>query len=148
MMIMKKYVYILISGFLAFSGTVVSQTTFPVNGIPDERHTTHAFINAKLWVDYQTRIDSATLVIQDGKILAAGKGVKIPEGAILHNLNGKSVYPSFVDADTQYGISETFSGEKQKGPQISSSTKGAYDWNQAIKSEQEAYRLFIADDKQ
>ena len=66
----------------------IAQQTFPVNGIPDKRTSTHAFINARVYVDYQTVLDSAVLIIREGKILDAGKGIKIPDGAIIHDVKG------------------------------------------------------------
>ncbi len=125
-----------------------AQKTFPVNGIPDKRTSTYAFINARVYTDYQTFTDSAVLIVRDGVILASGKGIKIPEGAIINDVKGGYIYPSFIDPDSQYGIPETPSSEKQKGPQINSATKGAYSWNQALKPEVQAHRLFTVNDQQ
>ena len=125
-----------------------AQQTFPVNGIPDKRTSTHAFINARVFVDYQTVLDSAVLIIRDGKVLEAGKGIKIPDGAVIHDIKGGYIYPSFVDPDTQYGLPEVPSAEKPKGPQLTTATKGAYSWNQALRPEVQAHRQFMVNEQQ
>ena len=59
---------LLFSAFLFASGITQAQETFPVNGVHDQRHTTHVFINADLIVSPQKRLDSATLIIKDKRI--------------------------------------------------------------------------------
>jgi imidazolonepropionase-like amidohydrolase len=121
--------------------------THPVNGVPNPNHTVYAFTHAKLWVDYQTVLDDATLVIQDGKILDANPGAKvtIPNGAVILDLKGKSIYPSFIDPFTSYGMPEVKREPWNPAPQYDTKTKGAYNWNQAIKPEQDGYKLFVSD---
>jgi len=126
--------------FLAF--TTRSQTTFPSNGAPHPNHSIHAFINASLYLDYETFVKNGTLVIKDGKVLAAGEKVSIPKEAIVHDLKGKYIYPSFIDLFSDYGMPETNAQRTlRSGPQMQSNTKGAYGWNQAIHSETEAHKL-------
>lgn len=129
-----------------------AQITFPVNGLHDQRELTYAFTNAVLWVDYQTRIDSATLIIREGKVVDFGKNLIIPAGAVVSDLSGKWIYPSFIDAWSTYGMPETKKepeGDRQgrgrrAGPVINSATHGAYSWNQALRPEVQAYRIFNA----
>ncbi len=145
---MKNFLWSLMVCIACSAVTVSAQVTFPVNGIPDQRKLYQAFINAKIWVDYQTVIDSASLLIYDGKVIAVGKDIRLPDGAVIHDLKGKHIYPSFIDPDTQYGIAPPVPGEKVKGQQHGSATKGAYAWNQALKPEVDAYRLFISNESQ
>lgn len=144
---MKKLLAIAVYLFTG-AGTITAQTTFPVNGIPDKRMLYHALVNVTLWVDYETRVDSATLIIFDGKIAGYGKKIKIPDGAVIYDLTGKSVYPSFIDLDSQYGITPAVTTDKPKGQQHTSATKGAYSWNQALKPETEAHRIFTTNEIQ
>ena len=141
---MNRSLYALTVCLLLFGNLSVAQVTHPVNGIPDERNIIQAFTNATLWVDYQTRIDSATLIIADGKVREFGKRISIPEGAAVTDLSGKWIYPSFIDPYTAYGMPDAAKQERRRGPQINSATKGAYSWNQALRSETEAHRLFVA----
>jgi len=136
---------------LFFLGTCLAsqaQETFPVNGPFNKTHTYYAFTHAQLVVDYQTVIADATLLIKDGIIVEAGASVTIPKGAVVSDMTGKSIYPSFIDAYTTYGIPEPDKSRKSFGmPQYESSKKGAYNWNQAIRPETDAVNMFNADSK-
>lgn len=134
-------------GFLFVSLTVFSQESFPSNGAPDNRHNYYAFTNAKIIIDYQTTVEKGTLLVKDGIIVEAGAQVTIPKGAVVYDLKGKFIYPSFIDAYTTYGMPEVKREERRRGPQMESNTKGAYGWNQAIKPETEADKLFVRDAK-
>ena len=125
-----------------------AQETFQTNGSPDKRHSVYAFTNAKLFVDYQTVIEKATLLVKDGVVLEAGANVPIPKGAVVYDLKGKNIYPSLIDIYSTYGMPEIKKPEhSSRGPQMESNIKGAYGWNQAIRPETEADKLFNADPK-
>ncbi|HNR18767.1 MAG TPA: amidohydrolase family protein [Bacteroidia bacterium] len=142
---MQKIIFSIVA-FLTCANTYAQQQTFPVNGINDNRHTVFAFSNAKIYVDYKTIIDSATLIIKDGYIVAVGKTIVIPKDAITYNLNGKYIYPSFIELYSDYGITEQRTKPKEGNtPQFLSNTKGAYGWNQAIRPEIDAYKYFDTD---
>ncbi len=144
---MKKIILAFLFNFPLFIFHSFSQETFPVNGTRENNKLYYAFTNATIFTDYQTRIDSATLLIKEGKIEAAGKGINIPEGAVITNLKGKFIYPSLVDVYTSYGLPEPKKESAGQGPQIESKTKGAYAWNQALKPEFNASSVFAADAK-
>jgi imidazolonepropionase-like amidohydrolase len=119
------------------------QTTFPSNGAPYQPHSVYALINANLFVDAEHFISNGKLVFQDGKIIASGAAVTVPEGAIVMDLKGKYVYPAFIDLLSNYGISGTTWPRKiLGGPQMETSVKGAYGWNMAIRSDLQAYQIF------
>ncbi len=121
-----------------------SQTTFPVNGAPNKSHSIYAFTNATVYSDYQTCIKNAILLIQDGKVLAVGNRLQIPKNAIVYDLKGKFIYPSFIDIYSDYGIVQNkFERKSIRAPQMENSVKGAFGWNQAIRSSVEAYKLFV-----
>jgi imidazolonepropionase-like amidohydrolase len=129
--------------FLLSRSSLYGQVTFPVNGIPDERKITHALVNARVVTDYQTTLDSATIIIRNGVIESIGRNLVIPPGSVIHDLSGRWVYPSFIDPYTSYGLPEIPKADRQqRSVQITSNTKGAYSWNQALKPETEAHRLF------
>jgi imidazolonepropionase-like amidohydrolase len=127
-----------------------AQTTFPVNGVANERTGHYAFTNATIVKDANTTLNNATMVIKEGKIVAVGTDVKAPQGAVVIDCKGKYIYPSFIDIYTDYGtpgLQLRQGGFNFFGPsQFNSATKGAYGWNQAIKSEVDAYRVFAADE--
>lgn len=51
-------------------------------------------------------IPKGTVVVSDGKILAVGRSVAIPRGAVRVNATGMQVYPGFIDAGTNIGLKE------------------------------------------
>ncbi|HLG34752.1 MAG TPA: amidohydrolase family protein [Bacteroidia bacterium] len=137
---------------ILFFGIAISnctaQQTFPVNGIADSRHITYALTNAKIFVDYQSSIDSAALLVRDGKILEAGKNIAVPADAFVIDLKGKFIYPSFIDLDSDYGMPEAKKDRgEDRGPQFLSNKNGAYNWNEAIRPETNASSQFSADEK-
>ncbi|WP_160713377.1 amidohydrolase family protein [Chitinophaga solisilvae] len=125
-----------------------AQETYPVNGIADPKDGCFAFTHATIVKDAQTTLSNATLVIRDGKVVDAGPAAAIPKDAVVVDCKGKYIYPSFVDIFTTYGQAETRrgSGSWNAPPQFLSNTKGAYGWNQAIKSEVNAAALFSTDE--
>ena len=63
-----------------------------------EQHKLVAFTNATLWTSGPAGIvEGGTLLIGEGKILAAGKDVAIPEGAVIIDAAGKQITPGIID---------------------------------------------------
>jgi imidazolonepropionase-like amidohydrolase len=151
---MRK-IKLLVTGLL-FAFLLQAQETFPVNGVADKREGCYAFTNATIVKDAQTTITNATMVIRDGKIVAIGAtGVTIPKDAVVIDCKDKFIYPSFVDIYADYGVATPQRDGAGRGAagfnfnapsQITSNTKGAYGWNQAIKPETDASKLFVVDD--
>ncbi|MBC7905045.1 MAG: amidohydrolase family protein, partial [Gemmatimonadaceae bacterium] len=144
-----KHAWLLFSGLL-FLHPLFSQQSFPVNGIATPKTGSYAFTNATIVRDGQTTLSNATLVIRDGKITAVGAGIATPKDATVIDCSGKFIYPSFIDAYSDYGIpvpQRAPGGFNFGGPaQFTSNQKGAYGWNQAIRSDVDAVRVFAIDD--
>ncbi len=142
---MKKIILL----FLAISTYLITpaQETFPINGTANKNHTVYAFMNAKIFVDADEIIENGTLIIKDGLIYAVGTKINIPQGAVIYDLKGKSIYPGLIDAYSSYGMPEAKKSFGGGTPQMESNNKGAYGWNQAIKSEIDAIKLFTKDSK-
>ncbi|HTN07946.1 amidohydrolase family protein [Agriterribacter sp.] len=144
---MKKIMLVL---FLCVAaGVIYAQQTFPVNGVADERSGTYIFTNATIVKDAQTTLPNASLLIQQGKIIAVGNHITVPKDAVVVDCNGKYILPSFIDMYSDYGIpvpqraSRAFSYSTPA--QLTSNTKGAYGWNEAIKADADAAALFATD---
>ena len=59
------------------------------------------------------------------------------------DLKGKSIYPSFIDLYSNYGLPEAKPPQRGRGgPQMLSKKDGAYSWNQALKPEFRAHEHF------
>ncbi|MCE7924410.1 MAG: amidohydrolase [Haliscomenobacteraceae bacterium CHB4] len=134
------------------------QITFPKAAPSDERPALFAFTNATIYVDYKTRIEGATLLIRDGKVEACGLKVIIPNGAVVTDCTGKTIYPAFIDLyATDFGLPVPPSpaggggaqggGPGQRPPQPLSNKKGPFSWNEALKPEYSAAEVFSTDAK-
>lgn len=125
-----------------------SQETATVNGVADIRNKTYAFTNANIVNDAQTTLPNTTLVIKNGKIVSVGGA--IPSDAVVIDCTGKFIYPSFIDLYSDYGVPVPVRQARGfdffAAPQFNSNTKGAYGWNQAIKTEVNAANIFVADE--
>lgn len=136
---------------LLFSGLVVGQNpiTFPENGVYDERDGHYAFTNATIYVTPSQKLEKATLLIRKGKIVQVGTAVTIPKDAVVMDMNGKYIYPSFIELWSNYGMPKPVRKKATSPlPQLLSSTPGAYSWNEALKPEQNGAALWQADQKQ
>ncbi len=129
---------------------LLSQETFPVNDVKDNRENAYAFVNGTIVKDYKTILKNAVLLIRKGKVEAAGENITVPKGYTVIDLNGKFIYPSFIDPYTTYGVKQnenkgrvSFFGKEQ----IQSETKGAYNANESIKAEFNAGEVFSSDKK-
>ncbi len=145
---MRKLVWTLL-GLLSFTGISWAQQTFPRNGAYDERPGRYAFTNATIVVDPQTTITKGTLLIENGRIVEAGTNVRIPAGTVVTNVQGKYIYPSLIDLDSDYGMPEIKREPRGRrtAQQLESNKKGAFGWNQAIQPEVLASDLFAPDAK-
>jgi N-acetylglucosamine-6-phosphate deacetylase len=81
-------------------------------GAPPEQPKVVAFTNATLWTCGPAGIvEGATLVVREGKIVAAGKDVEVPEGATIIDAKGKQITPGIIDCHshmaTDGGINES-----------------------------------------
>lgn len=129
---------------VSFAIRAFAQTTFPSNGAPFNPHSMYAFINATVVQDPETTIKNGVLLIQDGRVLNAAEKLEVPAGAVVYDLKGKYIYPSFIDLYSDYGLAATKPERRASpGPQMESNVKGAFGWNQAIRSNVESYKLFV-----
>ncbi len=144
----------LLTALFALSALLTqAQKGFPVNGVADTREGLYAFTHATIVKDPQNTLSDATLLVKDGKIIAVGTSVNIPQEAIVVDCSGKFIYPSFIDLYSDYGT--PMAAPMQRGgygggggytAQINSNQKGAFGWNQAIKADVNTASLFTADE--
>ena len=141
--------YLLLLFAVSFANiTADAQATYPVNDVANPREACYAFTDANIVKDAQTTLQHATLVIRQGKIESAGIKVTIPKDAVIVDCKGKYIYPSFIDMYSDYGTQPAerapFNFNRQTQPL--SNTKGAYGWNQSIKSEVDVSKIFAVDE--
>ena len=125
-----------------------AQEYFPTDsGVKTTKNTAFAFTNATIYVTPTEVLKNATLLIKDGKVDAVGKSVKIPEGTITTDLEGKTIYPSFIDAYSGFGISKPKrAASRTRGTQYDASREGYY-WNDHIRPDTNPISDFKFDSK-
>ena len=137
--------------FLSWSNAF-SQKTFPQNGVYDERDGIFAFTNATIFKSWNEKLEGATLVIRDGRVEAIGKDVVIPKDAVVFDLKNKFIYPSFIEPFGNYGMPEATRAEGGGGgrqtQQLLSNKKGAFSWNEALRTEFKAHEVFALNEKE
>ncbi|GAB4132438.1 MAG: amidohydrolase family protein [Bacteroidia bacterium] len=138
---MKK-LFALIAAVSLVSLSTAQPVTFPRNGVYDERHIVYAFTNARIAIDAENVIEKGTMLVKDGKILDVGPAVPVPKGALVYDLKGKYIYPSFIDPYTAYGMPEVKRQPWTPGPKYDPYRKGPYGWNDALKPETNAVSMF------
>lgn len=81
-----------------------------------------AIVNGKLYTITQGVIEQGTVLCQDGKIVAVGTDVAVPEDAQIIDAAGKTVTPGFIDAHSHIGLfgeprlPATADGNEKTGP--------------------------------
>ena len=143
---MKKIIFVLC--LFWFSTTLLSQDYFPVNdGVKAENNNYTAFTNAKIYVTPTEVIDKGTLLIQNGKVREVGTSVSLPANTIVVDLEGKSIYPSFIDIYSKFGVEQPKSTPGGgRAAQYEPEREGFY-WNDHVMPENAAIDSYKYNDK-
>ena len=126
---------------------ILAQETFPVNGVAETFEPIYAFTNANIVSSPGVQFQNSTLIIKGGKIVGLDSNINIPKGAIIYDLQGDYIYPSFIDLYSDYGLQKVKKRKYNYRPQYSSDKLGAYHWNQAIHPEISASEEFNTNNK-
>lgn len=132
-MFLKK---ILLAGLVFCCFIAYGQDYFPANGgVKSKNQNYTVFTNATIHTSPTETIKNGTLVVQDGKVVSVGKSVAIPSNSITIDLDGKHIYPSFIDIYTDFGIEKPKrAGGGGRGSQYDNTREGYY-WNDHIRPE-------------
>lgn len=117
--------------------TVLAQTA-PTEGMKENTARVHAFIEAEIILSPGNRISNGTLVIRDGVIEAAGENVSVPADARIWNIQGKTIYPGFIDAYTTAGMGKSDREVNQ----------GNISWNPNIRAQLSAAAEYLEDEEE
>jgi imidazolonepropionase-like amidohydrolase len=138
----KAYLRLLI--FMC-SFSLFAQDYFPSNsGVIANNSNYTAFTNATIYVSPTEIIENGTLLIKEGKVVSVGKSVSIPKNTTTIDLTGKTIYPSFIDIYTTFGVKKP--ERSGNGPQYGPGRSGFY-WNDHIMPEQDVMASFKYDAK-
>jgi imidazolonepropionase-like amidohydrolase len=127
------------------SFSLFAQDYFPSNsGVIANNSNYTAFTNATIHVSPTEVIENGTLLIKEGKVVSVGTSVNIPKNTTTVDLSGKTIYPSFIDMYTTFGVKKPKRGGN--GPNYGASRSGFY-WNDHIMPEQDVMTTFKYDAK-
>ena len=141
---MRKLFFLLFC--LSFS-IVKAQDYFPTDkGVKTSEKKMFALTNATIYVTPTEVIKKGTLLIKDGKVVEVGKSVKIPKGTITTDLDGKSIYPSFIDIYTEFGLPKPKRAPRGRVTQYEPSREGYY-WNDHIRPDTNPIENFKFDNR-
>ncbi len=130
------------------SSTLHAQDYFPKNdGVKQSFKNYTAIQNATIYLSATQKIENATLLIKENKIVAVGTTVVLPKGSEIIDAKGKTIYPSFIELYSEFGINKP--NARPNGnftPQYDTNREGYY-WNDHIKPEYNAYENIGYDEK-
>jgi imidazolonepropionase-like amidohydrolase len=127
------------------SFSLFAQDYFPSNtGVKSKNTNYTAFTNATIYVSPTEVLNNATLLIKDGKVVNVGTSVNIPKNTTTIDVSGKTIYPSFIDIYTSFGVKNPERGGN--GPRYGASRSGFY-WNDHVMPEQDVMDSFNYDSK-
>ena len=125
----------------------ISQNYFPNNeSVQNKNQNFTALINAKIYVTPRQVIEKGTLLIQNGKVISTGKDMVIPKNSIIVNLEGKTIYPSFIDMYTNFGVEKPRSSGPMARGALYDTKKSGYYWNEHLRAEVNAFDSFKYDE--
>ncbi|MEZ2416033.1 amidohydrolase family protein [Muriicola sp. E247] len=143
-----KLKYLIVAFAFLCAIPLSSQDYFPKNdGVKAENNNYTALTNARIYVTPTQIIENGVLLIKDGKVVSAGTSVSIPPNSVQVDLKGKSIYPSFIDVYSKFGVEQP---KRPSGggrsPQYDPTREGFY-WNDHIMPETDAINSYKYDDK-
>jgi imidazolonepropionase-like amidohydrolase len=129
-----------------FIPKINAQEYFPNNeSVQNKNNNYIVFTNAKIYVTPTQIIEKGSLLIQNGKVISAGNNISIPKNCVTINLEGKSIYPSFIDIYTDFGIEKSKNNPNPGRGLLYDTKREGYYWNENIRSEVNAYENFKYD---
>jgi N-acetylglucosamine-6-phosphate deacetylase len=147
------YLPAVLLAFFAAAGSLgwAIESTVPPPGIRENTPNIHALVNARIVNPDVVVIERGTIVIRDGIITAVGANLPAPADARVWDLDGKTVYPGFIDAYTELSTGGEGRGRSGGGAQRSeqpgtpASKPGANYWNPQVVPQTRADLLFQPD---
>ena len=104
-------------------------------GLRENTPSVFAFVNADIVTGPGNEIRGATMVVRDGMIESLGRRVSPPPDAMVIDMEGKRIYPGFIDLATHYGLDD-----------LPGSLQNVH-WNPQIRAHLNSATYFSADEE-
>ena len=123
------------------------QDYFIVNdGVKTEDYQYNVFTNANIYSGGGI-IKNATLIEKEGKIFDIGENLDIPNNSIVFDLDGKYIYPSFIETHSSFGVKKPQRRSSGRSSQYEPSRSGYY-WNDHILSDYNSFNDYDYNQKE
>lgn len=129
----RTFSLLIINALLTFS--ILNGQTARLPGLRENTPSVFAFTNAEIITSPGQVQSNATMVIRDGVIEDIGRRARIPADAWVIDLEGKTVYPGFIDMFSHYGMPDSMEMEEH------------IHWNAQIRSHFSCAQAFMPDAK-
>lgn len=144
-MLTNRFLWIVL--FVIFFKDFLFAQTSPPQGLRQQTPSLIAFTNATIISSPGQQIENATLLIQEGKIVALGKQVTIPPEATIRDVTGLFIYPGFIDPYSDYGVEKTNKPDSRdwrgsREPKYEGTRIGGNAWNDALHAEKKWFEQF------
>jgi imidazolonepropionase-like amidohydrolase len=116
----------------------VTGATAPVEGLRENTPGVHALVGARVVVGPGLQAREATIVMRDGIIEAVGPELEPPPDARVHHLDGRWIYPAFIDAHSRLGAEGAHAREEEE--------RGTH-WNPQVRSFVSASAAYMHDEE-
>lgn len=103
--------YLMKTALAVTLGFAVSETAFA-------QDTATAFTGATLYPISGAPIENGTLVVHEGKIIAIGANVSVPEGAVVIDATGMVIMPGLVDTHSHIALTGDGHASKKLNPEM------------------------------
>jgi imidazolonepropionase-like amidohydrolase len=133
--VIKTSIFIFIISLSVLSTQGQNEHKTPANGVADQIHLTTVFVNATIQASPENLMHNASMMVRGSKIVAIGSNIPVPEGAHVVDLNGKWIFPSFIELNSHYGVSKAPNKKASPRPLMESKDAFKAHWNEAIHPE-------------
>ena len=130
---MKRLHISLLILLLMLCGEVTAQTA-RVTGLRENTPSVFALTNAEIVTEPGNSLSGATMVVRNGTIEAVGRNVSIPSDATVIDMEGKKIYPGFIDLFAHYGLPEPEGADN-------------IHWNEQIRAHYSSAENFVPDEE-
>lgn len=132
---------------VTLTASAFAQSLYKREGIRDDRREiTYAITNAIIIPEAGKQANS--MLVKHGHVIDIGNNITIPKEAVVVDLNGKYIYPSFIELNSDYGLDKPSDKKPKSTPEYERQDgKSAFGWNRAIRPNQQAEAHYQNDEK-
>lgn len=127
--------------FVVSSCWLLGQTPIPSNGVAPSKPKAILFTNATVIVSPTETLPKGDVLIENDRIVQVAARITPPKDALVIPCDGKFIVAAFIEVNSSLGVPVAPS-QRTLSPQLESSKKGAYYWNESIHPEIQASALY------